>query len=198
MGPTTRRPGSEHPPYRPRPVVVRESGTAGPVRPGPPTEDGRRYLCRRLNQLLYHLYKKHHRLMSASAFPRLPLLLDRHAAEQLRLADILAERVHALGGVAVGDTWHAAELTRVPRLPDGAEDAPAMLSRLHEAHGIILTDAHDAHDAHDAAARAVEHGDDGALALLLSQVFRTGERQCWLFSEHLVVTPSSVPKPPCR
>ena len=58
-----------------------------------------------------------------------------------------------------------------------------MLSRLLEAHEIILTDAH------EAAARTAEMGDDGTNDLLISDVIRTGELEAWFLAEHLVDTP---------
>ncbi|WP_327006223.1 DNA starvation/stationary phase protection protein [Dactylosporangium sp. NBC_01737] len=151
--------------------------------------DARMYSCERLNQvladtqILYALYKKHHWLMRGPTFYQLHLLLDKHAGEQLELVDAVAERVQTLGGIAVGDPRHVAELTRVPRPPDGAEEVPAMLSRLLEAHEMILVEAH------DAAAKTVTMGDDGTSDLLVSQVIRTGELQAWFLAEHLVDTP---------
>ena len=151
--------------------------------------DTRMYSCERLNmiladtRILHSLYKKHHWLMRGPTFYQLHLLLDKHADEQLELVDMLAERIQTLGGIAVGDPRHVAELTRVPRPPDGAEEVPAMLSRLLEAHETILTDAH------DAAARVVEGGDDGSNDMLVSNVIRTNELQTWFIAEHLVDTP---------
>ncbi|MEV7227984.1 MULTISPECIES: DNA starvation/stationary phase protection protein [Polymorphospora] len=151
--------------------------------------DARMYSCERVNrilsdtQILYALYKKHHWLMRGHTFYQLHLLLDKHAGEQLALIDMLAERVQTLGGVAVGDPRHVAEITKVPRPPDGAEEVPAMLSRLLEAHEMILTDAH------DAAARVADMGDDGTNDILVSNVIRTGELQAWFIAEHLVDTP---------
>jgi starvation-inducible DNA-binding protein len=151
--------------------------------------EARMYSCERLNQvladtqILYALYKKHHWLMRGPTFYQLHLLLDKHAGEQLELVDAIAERVQTLGGIAVGDPRHVAELTRVPRPPDGAEEVPAMLSRLLEAHEMILTEAHDAAD------RVADMGDDGTNDLLVSQVIRTGELQAWFLAEHLVDTP---------
>jgi starvation-inducible DNA-binding protein len=151
--------------------------------------DTRRYACQRLNrvladsQILYALYKKHHWLMRGPTFYALHLMLDKHAGEQLELVDQLAERVQTLGGVAVGDPRHIAELTRIDRSPDGVEAVPAMLSRLLEAHETILIDAR------DAAVRVVELGDDGTNDLLISAVIRTGELQVWFLAEHLVDTP---------
>lgn len=151
--------------------------------------DARMYSCQRLNrvladtQILYALYKKHHWLVRGQTFYQLHLLLDKHAGEQLALVDTVAERVQTLGGVAVGDPRHVAEITQVPRPPDGVEEVPAMLSRLLEAHEIILTEAH------DAAARVAELGDDGTNDVLVSDVIRTGEMQAWFLAEHLVDTP---------
>jgi starvation-inducible DNA-binding protein len=153
------------------------------------SHDSRMYSCQRLNrvladtQILYALYKKHHWLSRGVTFYQLHLLLDKHAGEQLALVDSIAERVQTLGGVAVGDPRHAAELTDIPRPPNGVEEVPAMLSRLLEAHEIILTEAH------DAAARTAENGDDGTNDLLVSDVIRTGELQTWFLAEHLVDTP---------
>ena len=151
--------------------------------------DARMYSCERLNkvladtQILYALYKKHHWLMRGPTFYQLHLLLDKHAGEQLELVDMIAERVQTLGGVAVGDPRHVAEITTIPRPPNGVEEVPAMLSRLLEAHESILIEAH------DAAARTEEMGDDGTNDLLVSDVIRTGELQAWFLAEHLVDTP---------
>lgn len=149
----------------------------------------RMYSCQRLNQILadtqilYAHYKKHHWLVRGHTFYQLHLLLDKHAGEQLALIDTLAERVQTLGGVALGDPRHVAEITAIARPPDGVEEVPAMLSRLLEEHEVILTEAH------DAAARTAKQGDDGTNDLLVSDVIRTGELQAWFLAEHLVDTP---------
>jgi starvation-inducible DNA-binding protein len=151
--------------------------------------DARMYSCQQLNhvladtQILHALYKKHHWLMRGPTFYQLHLLLDKHASEQLELVDKVAERVQTLGGVAVGDPRHVAEITCVARPPDGAEEVPAMLSRLLEAHETILIHAH------EDAARVAELGDEGSNDLLVSDVIRTGELQAWFLAEHLVDTP---------
>jgi starvation-inducible DNA-binding protein len=145
--------------------------------------------CERLNQILsdsqilYAHYKKHHWLMRGPTFYQLHLLLDKHAGEQVKLIDQIAERIQTLGGVAVADPRHVAEITRVPRPPNGCEEVPAMLSRLLEAHELILVDAH------DAAKRTAELGDDGTNDLIVSDVIRTNEMQAWFLAEHLVDTP---------
>lgn len=151
--------------------------------------DARHLSCERLNQLLadsqilFALYKKHHWLMRGPTFYQLHLLLDKHAEEQLKLIDQIAERVQTLGGIAIGDPRHVAEITRIPRPPNGCEEVPAMLSRLLEAHELILADAH------DAAAKTVSLGDDGTNDFIVSDVVRTNELQAWFLVEHLVDTP---------
>jgi starvation-inducible DNA-binding protein len=93
------------------------------------------YACQVLNQLLadtqilHALYKKRHWLMRGVTFYQLHLLLDKHADEQQKLIDLIAERIQTLGSIAVGDPRHTAELTRIPRAPDGCEEVPAMISR---------------------------------------------------------------------
>jgi starvation-inducible DNA-binding protein len=73
------------------------------------SNEARLYSCERLNQILsdtqilYALYKKHHWLMRGATFYQLHLLLDKHAGEQIKLVDQVAERVQTLGGIAVGE-----------------------------------------------------------------------------------------------
>ena len=168
--------------------VIQEFGTVRQFPIGL-SYDARLYSCECLNQILadtqilHAFYKKHHWLMRGHTFYQLHLLLDKHAGEQLELIDLIAERIQTLGGIAVGDPRHVAEITRVPRAPNGCEEVPAMLSRLLEAHELILIDAH------EAAAKTAELGDDGTNDLIVSNVIRTGELQTWFLAEHLVDTP---------
>ena len=142
--------------------------------------------CRRLNEILadtmvlYALYKKHHWNVAGPTFYQLHLLFDKHAAEQLELVDLLAERVQTLGGISVGDPRHAAELTTIERPPNGAESVPDMLARLLAAHEIVITKVRDAIEETD------ESKDWGTNDLLMSDVLRRNELQVWFTSEHLV------------
>ncbi|MGD9530105.1 Dps family protein [Pseudonocardia sp.] len=133
--------------------------------------------------LLYSHYKKYHWLMRGHTFYQLHLLLDKHAAEQLELIDMLAERVQMLGGVAVGDPRHVAELTSVARPPDGAEEVPAMLSRLLETHEIIIGKVR------EGIVRTEETGEWGTNDLLMGDVLRRHEMQVWFLAEHLDPVP---------
>ena len=145
--------------------------------------------CEQLNQILadslilYSLYKKHHWLMRGSTFYQLHLLLDKHANEQLRLIDLLGERVQTLGGVAIADPRHVSEITRIDRPPNGVEEVPVMLSRLLEAHELIL------YEIRNGITKTAANRDDGTNDLLMSDVLRTHELQVWIIAEHLVDTP---------
>jgi len=133
--------------------------------------------------ILYALYKKHHWLVAGPTFYQLHLLFDKHAEEQQELIDLLAERVQSLGGIAVGDPRHAAELTTIERPPNGAEEVPAMIHRLLDAHEIVIEKVR------DAIGRTDRSGDWGTNDLLMSDVLRRNELQVWFVSEHLVDVP---------
>jgi starvation-inducible DNA-binding protein len=148
--------------------------------------DVRAEMCASLNavfsdaRILRDLYKKYHWLMRGHTFYQLHLLMDKHAEEQDGLIDALGERVQTLGGIAAGDPRHVAELTSIPRPPDGAEPVPHMLTRLVRSHEQILVEAR------EIAERAEDLGDPGTADLLSSQVIPVNEMQTWFVVEHLV------------
>ena len=90
-----------------------------------------------------------------------------------------------LGGVAIADPRHVAEVTTVPRPPDGAEEVPVMLSRLLEAHELIIGEVRDGITATTA------NRDDGTNDMLMGDVPRRHELQVWFLAEHLVDTPTT-------
>lgn len=145
--------------------------------------------CELLNEVLadsmvlYALYKKNHWLVAGPTFYQLHLLFDKHYEEQGELVDLLAERVQSLGGIAVGDPRHAAELTTIPRPPDGAEETAVMIDRTLEAHEIIIRKVR-------SAITATEKSEDwGSNDLLMGDVLRRHELQVWFLAEHLVPVP---------
>ncbi len=145
--------------------------------------------CAVLNEILadtmvlYALYKKHHWLVAGPTFYQLHLLFDKHAEEQAELVDLLAERVQSLGGIAVGDPRHAAELTTIERPPDGAEEVPAMIHRLLDAHETIVEKVR------RAIVRTEKSGDWGTNDLLMGDVLRRHELQTWFTASHVVDEP---------
>ena len=152
-------------------------------------DDARAQSCELTNEILadsmvlYSLYKKHHWLVAGPTFYQLHLLFDKHAEEQTELIDLLAERVQSLGGIAVGDPRHAAELTTIPRPPDGAEEVAVMIDRTLQAHEIVIEKVR-------AAIRATEEAEDwGTNDLLMGDVLRRHELQVWFLSEHVVDVP---------
>ncbi|WP_345224511.1 DNA starvation/stationary phase protection protein [Hymenobacter koreensis] len=142
-----------------------------------------------LNQLLADticlrdMYKKHHWQVVGPTFYQLHLLYDKHYEEQSELVDSVAERIQILGGIALAMGADVAEATNVPRPPRDREEAPVQVSRLLQAHEIILKQCH------DYASRADDAGDDGTNDLIVSELVRTNEMQVWFLSEHLVDTP---------
>ncbi|HET9505267.1 MAG TPA: DNA starvation/stationary phase protection protein [Hymenobacter sp.] len=142
-----------------------------------------------LNQLLADtislrdLYKKHHWQVVGPTFYQLHLLFDKHYEEQAELVDTIAERIQILGGVAVAMAFDVAEITSIPRPPRDREEAPIQVSRLLEAHQIILKNCH------EYAKKADDLGDDGTNDLVVSNVMRTNELQVWFVSEHVVESP---------
>jgi starvation-inducible DNA-binding protein len=142
-----------------------------------------------LNQLLADtislrdLYKKSHWQVVGPTFYQLHLLFDKHYEEQAELVDTIAERIQILGGVAVAMAFDVAEITSIPRPPRDREEAPVQVSRLLEAHQIILKNCH------EYAKKAADSGDDGTNDLVVSNVMRTNELQVWFVSEHVVDSP---------
>ena len=152
-------------------------------------ESAARQSVENLNQVLADtitlrdLYKKHHWLVAGPTFYQLHLLFDKHYEEQNELVDLLAERVQSLGGIAVGDPRHAAELTTIPRPPDGAEEVARMIDRTLQAHEIVIEKVR-------AAITATEESEDwGTNDLLMGDVLRRHELQVWFIAEHVVDVP---------
>lgn len=149
------------------------------------TDNARAASVASLNQLLADtitlrdIYKKHHWQVSGATFYQLHLLFDKHAGEQSDLIDSLAERVQVLGGVSLAMAADVAEETRIARPPRGREDVAIQISRLLEAHQLVLTYAR------EQAVAASDAGDEGTNDLLISSIVRTGEMQIWFLSEHL-------------
>src|SRR5581483_10295150 len=144
---------------------------------------------RMLNQILADtmslrdLYKKCHWQVAGPTFYQLHLLFDKHFGEQVELVDVIAERIQVLGGISLAMAADVAEETQSERPPRGREEVPVYLSRLLDAHQIIIRGCR------KLARRASELGDDGTNDLVVSDVLRTNELQTWFLSEHLVNMP---------
>jgi starvation-inducible DNA-binding protein len=168
---------------------IQQFGTVTSMQPLQLTEPVRLEMTEQLNLLLADtmtlrdLYKKSHWQVSGPTFYQLHLLFDKHHDEQDELVDTIAERIQLLGGVSIAMAADVAETTRIPRPPKGREEVPVQLSRLLDAHQIIIEHVR------ELAERADKLGDAGTNDLAVSDVLRTNELQVWFVSEHLVNEP---------
>ena len=164
-------------------------GTVNHLLPLELEEPVRLEMTAQLNQVLADtmtlrdLYKKSHWQTAGPTFYQLHLLFDKHYDEQAELVDSIAERIQLLGGVSIAMAADVAETTQIDRPPRGREVVPVQLSRLLDAHQIIIGQVR------KLARRASELGDDGTNDLLISEVLRRNELQVWFVSEHLVNVP---------
>jgi starvation-inducible DNA-binding protein len=134
--------------------------------------------------VLRDMYKKHHWQVTGETFYQLHLLFDKHYEAQSELVDLLAERIQLLGGISIAMAHDVVETTKIERPPRGREEVPVQLSRLLEAHELILKESR------EGAKDATEREDDGTNDLLVSDVIRTNELQVWFIAEHLVDSPT--------
>jgi starvation-inducible DNA-binding protein len=162
--------------------------------PHPLSADVRSDMVKKLNQLLADsitirdLYKKHHWQVGGPTFYQLHLLFDKHFEEQVEMVDTIAERVQLLGGVTIAMGGDVAEITKIPRPPRGKEEVPVQISRLLEAHKIIIKSCLDISEAAD------EAGDQGTNDLVISDILRPNELQSWFIGQHLVEMPLTLPE----
>src|SRR6266404_3186026 len=168
---------------------IQAYGTVSHLLPLELEEPVRLEMTERLNQLLADtitlrdLYKKSHWQVAGPTFYQLHLLFDKHFSEQTELVDAIAERIQLLGGISLAMAHDVAETTRIPRPSRGREEVPVQISRLLDAHQVIIRHVR------KLASRASTIGDDGTNDLVVSQVLRTNELQVWFLSEHLVNVP---------
>jgi starvation-inducible DNA-binding protein len=175
---------------------IQRYGTVSHQLPLELEEPVRLEMTEQLNRLLADtmtlrdLYKKSHWQVAGPTFYQLHLLYDKHYGEQDELVDSIAERIQLLGGVSIAMAADVAETTQIDRPPRGREEVPVQLSRLLDAHKIIIGECR------TLARRASTLGDDGTNDLVVSQVLRTSELQVWFLSEHLVNVPLVKAKEP--
>ncbi|MGP0096080.1 MAG: Dps family protein [Terriglobales bacterium] len=164
-------------------------GTVTNMMPLQLIEPVRLEMTERLNQLLADtmtlrdLYKKSHWQVAGPTFYQLHLLFDKHYEEQSELVDTIAERIQVLGGISIAMAADVAETTKIPRPPKGREEVPVQLSRLLDAHQVIILECR------DLAERSDKLGDAGTNDVVVSDVLRANELQVWFVSEHLVSEP---------
>jgi len=180
---------SAQPRLHQRGAEIQAYGTVNHLLPLELEEPVRLEMTALLNQLLADtmtlrdLYKKAHWQVVGPTFYQLHLLFDKHFNEQAELVYATAERIQLLGRVSIAMAADIAETTQIERPPRGREDVPVQLSRLLDAHQIVIRQSR------KLARRAGELGDDGTNDLVVSEVLRGNELQVWFLSEHLVDVP---------
>src|SRR5438477_12844685 len=168
---------------------IQTYGTVEHLLPLELEEPVRLEMTEQLNQLLADtitlrdLYKKSHWQVAGPTFYQLHLLYDKHYEEQDEIVDEIAERIQLLGGVSLAMAADVAETTRIERPPRGREEVPVQISRLLDAHQIIIGHCR------QLSRRASELGDEGTNDLVVSDVLRANELQVWFLSEHPVDVP---------
>jgi len=152
---------SPQPRFHQRANAIQAYGTVNHQLPLELEEPVRLEMTAQLNQVLADtmtlrdLYKKSHWQVAGPTFYQLHLLFDKHFGEQVELVDALAERIQLLGGVSIAMAPDVAETTQIERPPRGREEAPVQLSRLLDAHQVIVGETR------KLARRASQLGDDG-------------------------------------
>jgi starvation-inducible DNA-binding protein len=180
---------SAQPRLHQRAAEIQAYGTVSHALPLDLEEPVRLEMTAQLNQLLADsmtlrdLYKKSHWQVAGPTFYQLHLLFDKHYNEQVEIVDSIAERIQLLGGVSIAMAADVADSTQIERPPRGREEVRVQLSRLVDAHQVIIGDAR------KLARRASILGDDGTNDLVVGEVIRTNELQIWFLSEHLVNVP---------
>lgn len=180
---------SAQPRLHQRAAEIQKYGTVTHALPLDLEEPVRLEMTEQLNQLLADtmtlrdLYKKSHWQVAGPTFYQLHLLFDKHYSEQVELVDTIAERIQLLGGLSIAMAHDIAETTKIERPPRGREEVPVQISRLLDAHQIIIGECR------ELAQRADKLGDDGTNDLAVSDALRLNELQSWFLSEHLVNMP---------
>jgi len=189
-GPASERANvSAQPRLHQRAAEMQKYGTVSHLLPLDLEEPVRLEMTEQLNLLLADtmtlrdLYKKSHWQVAGPTFYQLHLLYDKHHDEQAEIVDTIAERIQLLGGISIAMAADVAETTRIERPPRGREEVPVQISRLLDAHQIII--AH----CRKLAERSDKIGDAGTNDLVVSDVLRANELQVWFLSEHLVDAP---------
>src|ERR1700729_794429 len=180
---------SAEPRFHQRAAELQAYGTVSHMQPLELEQPVRLEMTEQLNLLLADtmtlrdLYKKSHWQVAGPTFYQLHLLFDKHYGEQSEIVDTIAERIQLLGGVSIAMAADVAETTRIERPPRGREEVPVQISRLLDAHQIIIGHCR------KLAGLADELEDAGTNDLVVSDVLRTNELQVWFLSEHLVNEP---------
>lgn len=126
---------------------------------------------------LYSQVKQAHWNVKGLNFFQLHELFDQLAGEVFPFIDLLAERVTALGGIAMGTARMAAEHSALPEYPaeatEGREHLRALIDR-YAAYASSIRAAIDAADEHN----------DKSTADIFTEISRAVDKQLWFLESH--------------
>ena len=123
--------------------------------------------------------KQAHWNVKGMDFLQLHELFDEMAGELEEYVDMVAERVTALGGTAIGTARVAADTSILPEYPFEAVDGPEHVTALAERFAVYAKHVREAIDTTD------EIG-DADTADLYTEISRTIDKRLWFLEAHLV------------
>ena len=127
---------------------------------------------------LYSQLKQAHWNVKGQDFFQLHLLFDQLAGEVFPFVDLIAERVTALGGVAMGTTRMAAASSTLPEYPVEATEGHRHLNALIDRYATYTANIRKAIDVAD------EHH-DRSTADLFTEISRAVDKHLWFLEAHV-------------
>ncbi|MEO1009487.1 MAG: DNA starvation/stationary phase protection protein DpsA [Planctomycetota bacterium] len=120
--------------------------------------------------VLFHQYQKHHWLVEGPQFRDIHIFLEDGYNELHKYADMIAERMTAIGGIPTSSPSNMAELSYIEHEPEGVFRIRDMLSRDREAEGEM------ARRLRETIRLCTEHGDFGTETLLKKTLLKVEDR----------------------
>ncbi len=148
-------------------------------------EDNREAVVDLLNPLLadqvmlYTKFRKYHWNVVGPNFKPLHDLFEEQYIELERMIDDVAERIRALGGVAIGTMQEFAEHTSLAESPGHNPAAPEMVSELLKDSEAVIKETR------VAANRAADNYNDTASENMLADMLELKEKMAWMLRAHL-------------
>jgi starvation-inducible DNA-binding protein len=127
---------------------------------------------------LYSQTKQAHWNVKGMNFMQLHELFDQLAASVLPFVDELAERVTALGGVALGTTRLAANSTRLTNMPTDLVDGHDFVTALVDRFAVVTNNSREAID-------TASNAGDEATADLFTEITRVLDKDLYFLEAHL-------------
>lgn len=127
---------------------------------------------------LYSQVKQAHWNVKGMNFIQLHLLFDELAASLLEYTDMIAERVTALGGVALGTARMVSANSRLPEFPEQIVASKQVVEVLAQRYGEYGSSTR------TAISTAAEYGDQ-TTSDLFTEISRTIDKHLWMLDAHL-------------